>query len=82
MIIEGAEKFGLAQLHQLRGEWGRGAIQSYCYLFSDTQDESTVNGFLFCIPYKRAELANRPAQPGPAYFRYEPARDINRKWLL
>jgi ATP-dependent DNA helicase RecG len=70
MLIEGVERFGLAQIHQLRGRVGRGEYQSYCYLMtSDSKSpgprlralETTNDGF------KLAELDLQLRGPGAIY---------------
>ncbi len=70
MLVESAERFGLAQLHQLRGRVGRGSEQAYCYLaLSDSQPpsrrlralESSNDGF------RLAELDLELRGPGAIY---------------
>lgn len=70
MVIEDAERFGLAQIHQLRGRVGRGGVQGYCYLVTNDSGapsrrlralESTTDGF------KLAELDLEIRGPGAIY---------------
>jgi ATP-dependent DNA helicase RecG len=58
IIIEGAERFGLAQLHQLRGRVLRSTHQAYCYLFTDSKSESTLTRLKALVKAKNGfELA-------------------------
>ncbi len=58
IIIEGAERFGLAQLHQLRGRVVRSNHQAYCYIFAETKSEKTAERMKALVTAKNGfELA-------------------------
>ncbi len=63
IIIEHAERFGLAQLHQLRGRVGRAEHQSYCYLFTESSGETTTERLNALVKAKNGfELAELDMQ--------------------
>ena len=68
MVIENAERFGLSQLHQLRGRVGRGADKSYCILVSSTEGENAKKRLnVMCATnngYKIAEADLEQRGPG------------------
>lgn len=53
MVIEGAQRFGLSQLHQLRGRVGRGEHQSFCLLFSSQTSTSSLHRLKLMEKYQR-----------------------------
>ncbi len=71
IIIESAERFGLAQLHQFRGRVGRGKHQSYCILFTDSTSKETLNRLKALVETNDGfELAERDLEfrgPGEVY---------------
>lgn len=70
MLIENAERFGLSQLHQLRGRVGRGQYKSTCILLSDNRGENTTERLkVMCATSDGFEIANKDlALRGPGDF--------------
>ncbi|MBT4120402.1 MAG: ATP-dependent DNA helicase RecG [Candidatus Magasanikbacteria bacterium] len=71
MMIEGAERFGLAQLHQFRGRVGRSEHQSYCFLFTDSDTNKVKERLSFFESensgFKVAEYDLEQRGPGEVY---------------
>lgn len=75
MMIEGADRFGLAQLHQFRGRVGRSEHQSYCFLFTDSESQKVKDRLEFFEKntdgFKVAEYDLEMRGPGEVYGRVQ-----------
>jgi len=71
MLIEGADRFGLSQLHQFRGRVGRGKKKSYCFLAASSYSEATYTRLKAMVDhtdgFKLAEIDLKLRGPGEVY---------------
>ena len=78
MMIEGSDRFGLAQLHQFRGRVGRSNDQSYCFLFTDSKSSQVKQRLLSFISardgFEIAELDLQLRGPGQIYGKIQSGR--------
>ena len=81
MIVENAERFGLSQLHQLRGRVGRGSRKSYCVLVSDMKTDKALERLnIMKTTYDGYEIADKDlAMRGPGDFFSSNSRDNFRQ---
>ncbi|MDF2378998.1 MAG: ATP-dependent DNA helicase RecG [Candidatus Gracilibacteria bacterium] len=71
MVIEGAERFGLSQLHQFRGRVGRNDMQSYCFLYTTNREQRSIRRLTAMAEhtdgFKLAEIDLDIRGPGEVY---------------
>jgi len=71
MLIEGADRFGLSQLHQFRGRVGRGEKQSYCFLYTESTAGTTMTRLNAMVNHSNgfelAEIDMKLRGPGEVY---------------
>jgi len=71
IIIQSADRFGLSQLHQLRGRVGRGVDQSHCYLFTESENQKSINRLEFLTTHHEglaiAEYDLKTRGPGEVF---------------